>query len=484
MTNERSKNQIAATAGVLFFLLIAAFFRVHAEMPPWAASVSQSAVVLFAVPAFWATRRWLGWRDAIAMWVILGFAALAIETVAIITGFPYGQFVYSDAIGSKLLGLTPWTIIFAWTPLVLAAYFLAAALVGRQRPVVSFKLSALRVLIAAVMLVLFDLVLDPGAVGLGLWQYKNGGAFCGVPLSNFFGWLGSGAFGTLLIDTFARRRSPLLPVPAQLASSTFFIVAFWTFVSGFLMMFWPASIGLVILATLAVFWFKFKYEFDDMIVFCNEDATPTGTAPKLESHDGSTRRHLAFSVFVFNGKGDLLLQQRAESKKTWPGVWSNSCCGHVMLHENITASAKRRLRFELGLAVNDLRLMLPDFRYRAEKDGVVENEICPVFVGFADVVPSPNLDEVQDIRWVNWNRFVDEVADPANGYSPWAREEVELLARDPGFRELYSRIAGNGEISHRSGRFGRHRGLQGGRGNAPLAKVGLRSVSSDDAACD
>lgn len=484
MTNERSKKQIATAVVIVLFLFAAAFFRVNAEMPVWAAFVSQWSVVLFALPAFWATRQWLGWRDAFAIWVILGVAAVAIETAALITGLPYGQFAYSDAIGLKLFGLTPWMVFLAWPPLVFAAYFVASAVIGRQQPVVSHRLSAVRIVIASVTLVLFDLVLDPGAVGLGLWQYKSGGAFYGVPLSNFLGWLGSGAVGAILIDAFARRRFPLLPVPAQFASSAFFIVAFWTFTAGFLMILWPTAIGLMILAIIGTFWFRFRYDFDDMIVFCNEDAKPTGTAPKLASHDRETRRHLAFSVFIFNGKGDLLLQQRAESKKTWPGVWSNSCCGHVMLHESSSAAARRRLRFELGLGVSYLRMMLPDFRYRAERDGVAENEICPVFVGFADAEPTPNPHEVQAVRWVNWSKFVEEVADPANGYSPWAREEVELLARDPVFRELYSRIAGNGEISHRFGRFRRHRGLQGGRGDAPLAKVGLRGVGSDDAACD
>ena len=80
-----------------------------------------------------------------------------------------------------------------------------------------------------------------------------------------------------------------------------------------------------------------------------------------------------------------------------------------------------------------LHLILPDFRYRAEKDGVVENEICPVFVGFASALPRPNPLEVNDVKWVDWERFVVEVADPANGYSPWAREEVELLVNSKDF---------------------------------------------------
>jgi isopentenyl-diphosphate delta-isomerase len=107
-----------------------------------------------------------------------------------------------------------------------------------------------------------------------------------------------------------------------------------------------------------------------------------------------------------------------------------------MLHENTEDAARRRIKYELGLKVGKLDLVLPDFRYRAEKDGVVENEICPVFVAFSDTAPKPNPDEVHSVRWVPWRQFVEEVKAPANGYSPWAREEVELLMQSTRFREL------------------------------------------------
>lgn len=435
MINERLKKQILVSSAVVLFLAVSAFFMSNVEMPPSASYVSGLNVVLFAVPAFWATRWWLGWRDAFLLWAILGMAALAIETSAIITGFPYGHFGYSELLGFKLLGYTPWTVALAWTPLVIGAYSVAAGLIATQLSVVSYQLSAVRIVLTAVLLVMFDVVLDPGAVKLGFWQYADTGGFYGVPLSNFLGWLLSGALGAVVIDVFARIRRPLLPVPAQLMSSAFFIVAFWTFIAVFSSLIWAAAIGFVVTTMLAVFYIQYRYDFDDMIVYCDEQGTPTGTSPKLAAHDSETRRHLAFSVFIFNSKGELLLQQRALTKKTWPGVWSNSCCGHVMLHETVEAAAKRRLKYELGVTGVKLDIVLPDFRYRAEKDGVVENEICPVLVGGFDGTPRPNPDEVNDIRWVDWNDFVVEVADPANGYSPWAREEVELLARSDEFSQ-------------------------------------------------
>jgi isopentenyl-diphosphate delta-isomerase len=442
MINERVKKQIAASVAVIIFLLAAAFFTARAEMPSWAHHISGASIALFALPAFWVTRRWLGWRDAIAVWAVMGIAAVGIETFAIATGVPYGRFQYSEMLGYKLFGYTPWTVALAWTPAVLAAYAVAAGLVGQQLPVVSQRLSASRIAIMAATLTAFDLVLDPAAVGLGFWRYDGGGNFYGVPLSNFLGWLITGAIAGTLLDVFMRKKSPLLPVPVQLVSSALFIVVFWSFVASFLALKWPAVIGFGIAAMLAGFYLKFRYEFDDMIVLCDPDATPIGTIAKLAGHSADTPLHLAFSVFIFDSRGRLLLQRRAESKKTWPGVWSNSCCGHVMLHETAEAAAKRRLQFELGLEIDELNLVLPDFRYRAEKDGVVENEICPVFVGFADAVPVPNPDEVSDIRWTDWNRFVDEVGDTSSGYSPWAREEAELLSADAEFGKLYSKIAG------------------------------------------
>lgn len=327
--------------------------------------------------------------------------------------------------------------------MVLAAYVIASRLLEVQLPANSYQLSAriCRILFTAVTLVIFDLVLDPGAVKIGFWRYEGGGVFYGVPVSNFVGWLFSGAIAGMMLEIFTLFKRPLLPAPAQLISSTFFIISFWTFIAVFSGMFWPMAIGFVVIALLAVFYAKYHYAFDDMIVMVNENNIPIGTARRRSAHHDDTKLHRAFSVFIFNEKGEVLLQQRAMSKKTWPGIWSNSCCGHVMLHETTEAAARRRLKYELGMRVDKLHLILPDFRYRAEKDGVVENEICPVFVGFASTQPSPNPNEINEVKWANWERFVVDVADPSNGYSPWAGEEVALLAKNPQFDQFYSRIS-------------------------------------------
>ena len=414
-------------AAIMVLLATAAFFMVNVEMPAWAHYISGINVILFALPAFWATSRWLGPRDAIILFAVLGVSALTIETAAIITGFPYGHFGYSDLLGYRLFGYVPWTVALAWTPLLLAAYVVARR---------TLENLPLRIIAVALILVVFDLVLDPGAVRLGFWQYAGGGEFYGVPVSNFVGWIFSGAIGAVVMEIFTAWRRPLLPVPAQMISSGFFIAAFWTAIAFFAGMWIPFAIGIVVIALLSAFYISYHYAFDDMIVMVDEDNYPIATARRRNAHDHDTKLHRAFSVFIFNKKGETLLQQRALTKKTWPGVWSNSCCGHVMLHESTEAAARRRLKYELGLKVEKLDLVLPEFRYRAEKDGVVENEFCPVFVGFSDTEPDPNPEEVHGVRWVPWKQFAEDVRDPANGYSPWAREEVELLRQSRKFREL------------------------------------------------
>lgn len=414
------------TPVVLVLLAVSAFFMTNAEMPDWAYVVSSASILLFFLPSFVAAKRWLGLASALILTLVLGFYAFLIESVAIATGFPYGDFEYSSLLGFKI-GTVPWTVFFAWTPLILLGYTVAAKMV--QNPFV-------RVVSVAAMVVLFDMVLDPGAVKMSFWQFEEGGWFYGVPISNFVGWVISGALGAVIIEAFVRVTRPLLPVPVQLMQSGALTVFFWTFAALFAGMYIPAALGIVLIALLAWIYNRYHYYFDDMVVLVDEDNEPIGTAPKLPTHTDKTPLHRAFSIFLFNSKGELLLQQRAEHKKTWGGVWSNSCCGHVMLHEPVEAAAKRRLKFEMGMTGIKLHNVLPDYRYKAEKDGIVENEFCPVFVGITDKDPSINPEEVGAFQWVPWEEFLEAANDPESEYSPWAKEEARLLSERKEFRRL------------------------------------------------
>src|SRR5918994_425648 len=116
------------------------------------------------------------------------------------------------------------------------------------------------------------------------------------------------------------------------------------------------------------------------VVLLDADDRPIGRAPKSSVHGADTARHLAFSCHVFNDRGEVLVTRRALGKQTWPGVWTNSFCGHPAPGEAIVDAVRRRGHQELGVAIRDVHCVLPQFRYRARAaDGTVENEICPVF---------------------------------------------------------------------------------------------------------
>ena len=110
-----------------------------------------------------------------------------------------------------------------------------------------------------------------------------------------------------------------------------------------------------------------------------------------------------------------------------------------MINEKTEDAAVRRLRFELGISGVDLKMILPHFRYRAEKDGVVENEICPVLIGFTDQEPEINPSEVAETKWVLWSEFLRSSRNGESELSPWAIEEAELLSNSEVFRRAFDR---------------------------------------------
>ena len=171
---------------------------------------------------------------------------------------------------------------------------------------------------------------------------------------------------------------------------------------------------------------------EELVVLLDEQGRPVGTMPKAEVHGTDTPLHLAFSVYVFDSGGRFLATRRALGKRTWPGVWTNSCCGHPAPGEDPADAARRRLGQELGLAPARLEPVLPSFAYRAvAADGMVENEVCPVYFAHLDgdpePAPTPDPEEVAEWRWVPWASFRTLAAAAPWALSPWAVEQVGQL---------------------------------------------------------
>ena len=173
----------------------------------------------------------------------------------------------------------------------------------------------------------------------------------------------------------------------------------------------------------------------ELVVLVDENNKEIGTAPKDTVHSDHTPLHRGFSLFVFNQKHQVLLTKRAAGKKTFPDVWTNAVCGHPALNENAVDAAKRRLNDELGITGVDIKEVSP-YRYRfADKNGIVENEICPILVTTFNGNPSPVRDEVEGWKWVNWNEFLNDIKRNPDIYSPWCIEEAAILQQTyPGLR--------------------------------------------------
>jgi isopentenyl-diphosphate delta-isomerase len=158
---------------------------------------------------------------------------------------------------------------------------------------------------------------------------------------------------------------------------------------------------------------------EDQLILVNQNDEMIGVGPKLAIHRQGLL-HRAFSIFIFNSSGELLLQRRALSKYHSPGLWSNTCCGHPRPSEQLMTAAQRRLRAEMGL---DCRLEgVGSFLYRADVGGgLVEHELDHLFVGYSNFEPTPHPDEVDDWKWIDFASLRTELTSNAAEFSCWLR---------------------------------------------------------------
>jgi bisanhydrobacterioruberin hydratase len=216
---------------------LAALFAVRFPDLPGASIGSYISTFLIALPSIVALFRYLGPRRATLSLLALSLFAYAIEYLGVATGFPYGRFFYGAALGPTVAGLVPFLLPLSYAPLVVGA--VAAAWGGGSR--------LLHLAYAALLLVWMDAILDPGATSLGFWVWPGGGAYYGVPPSNFAGWLLSGTLATALLLTTARWSKT--PMPALLDSAAI-STAFWTAVAAFSGLIVPTLLGAVLFAYL------------------------------------------------------------------------------------------------------------------------------------------------------------------------------------------------------------------------------------------
>lgn len=169
----------------------------------------------------------------------------------------------------------------------------------------------------------------------------------------------------------------------------------------------------------------------ERVVLLNDAGAPSGSALKQDIHDHRTPLHLAFSCYVFDNVGQLLVTRRALTKSAWPGVWTNSFCGHPAPGEEMEDAIRRRAQWELGIELDELEEQLPSFKYRAvDPNGVVENELCPVFSAVIASTITPRYSEVCEIRWASMSdvRAATDAAPWA--FSPWLVLQLEALTSD------------------------------------------------------
>lgn len=171
---------------------------------------------------------------------------------------------------------------------------------------------------------------------------------------------------------------------------------------------------------------------EELVVLLDDNGKEIGTAPKLPTHHAHTPLHKAFSCYVFDAHGRFLATQRALSKKVWPGVWTNSVCGHPAPSESDHAAIARRSQQELGMEVTDIQILLPNYRYKTPPyNGIIENEICPVYVARLVSGPQPNPEEIEAYEWLSWDDYTQAIQQNPDKYSYWTKDQVPRIVDHP-----------------------------------------------------
>jgi isopentenyl-diphosphate Delta-isomerase len=162
------------------------------------------------------------------------------------------------------------------------------------------------------------------------------------------------------------------------------------------------------------------------LILVDRNDRETGSLSKALCHDGDGVLHRAFSVFLFNDAGELLLQQRADGKRLWPRYWSNTCCSHPRKGESMQFATERRLEQELN--INAEVEFIYKFTYQASfADLGAEHELCWVYLGRSAQQPRPNNTEIAAIRYLAPEALAAELSEHPERFTPWFKLEWERL---------------------------------------------------------
>lgn len=157
----------------------------------------------------------------------------------------------------------------------------------------------------------------------------------------------------------------------------------------------------------------------ERVILVDTEDKEIGSMDKMEAHQKG-KLHRAFSIFIFNSRGELLLQRRAIEKYHSGGKWTNTCCSHPRAGEETADAAERRLTEEMGM-IADLQYVF-SFLYKAELgNGLTEHEYDHVFFGQSDQVPDPDPAEVTDFRYIHPLALQQELAAHPDQYTEWLK---------------------------------------------------------------
>ncbi len=156
---------------------------------------------------------------------------------------------------------------------------------------------------------------------------------------------------------------------------------------------------------------------EEKVILVDANDNAIGQMGKMEAHELG-RLHRAFSIFILNSNGDLLLQQRAHAKYHSPGLWTNTCCSHQRQGEDSLTAANRRLVEEMGMQA-DLKAAFT-FIYKADMgNGLTEHELDHVIIGYSDLVPKINEEEVADWKWEDLDYLKADLMESPQKYTAW-----------------------------------------------------------------